>query len=174
MATQNVFRKAKQARELAWNGEFPVDPIAIAANLTIVKTSNDAEERLPIEMVGEPLGSLSGYAKFIDDGEARKFLCAYNTDEALVRQRFTQAHELGHVLLDHVSENRTMLRDTTFNAPAGKWEEIDANAFAAELIIPAEHLTHLAGRITNIDRLANYFGVSPTAIHYRLKNLGLI
>ncbi|WP_311945767.1 ImmA/IrrE family metallo-endopeptidase [Halomonas piscis] len=172
MATHNVLERARKARELAWDGNFPVDPIAISKGITIVKGKGEDEQRLTITMVGEPLDEFSGYAELLDDPEPG-FRCAFNYDEAPVRQRFTQAHELGHVLLNHVSKEHTRLRDTTFN-DRGDWREIDANAFAAELIMPEEYVRHQASKIPNIGKLAKYFGVSATAIRYRLKNLGLL
>ncbi|QFT84476.1 hypothetical protein FIU88_05715 [Halomonas sp. THAF12] len=172
MATYNVIEMAQKARELAWDGNFPVNPIAVAKGINIVKGKGEEEQRLSISMVGESLGDLSGYAEFIEEPEP-SFRCAYNHDEASVRQRFTQAHELGHVLLNHVSKEHTRLRDTTFN-DRGDWREIDANAFAAELIMPAEYVRHQASKIADIGKLARYFGVSATAIRYRLSNLGLL
>ncbi|PRY72443.1 ImmA/IrrE family metallo-endopeptidase [Halomonas ventosae] len=172
MATPQAVQLANRARELAWDGNFPIDPHEIAAGITIVRGSGEDEQRLSITMEGEPLDQLSGYAEFIEAPEPG-YRCAYNTDEALVRQRFTQAHELGHVLLKHVSKDHTRLRDTTFN-DRGDWREIDANAFAAELIMPAEYVRHQASKIPHISELARFFGVSPTAIRYRLINLGLL
>ncbi|MGM0535532.1 MAG: ImmA/IrrE family metallo-endopeptidase [Pseudomonadota bacterium] len=172
MATPHAVQLAERARELGWDGTFPIDPVQIAAGITIVKGNGEDEQRLSIAMEGESLGKTSGYAEFIEDPQPG-FRCAFNHDEAPVRQRFTQAHELGHVLLDHVSKEHTRLRDTTFN-DRGDWREIDANAFAAELIMPAEYVRHQASKITNISKLADFFGVSPTAIRYRLINLGLL
>lgn len=172
MATQDAIKLAQKARELAWDGNFPVNPLAIAKGITIVKGKGEEEQRLSISMVGKSLGDLSGYAEFIEEPEPN-FRCAYNHDEASVRQRFTQAHELGHVLLNHVSKEHIRLRDTTFN-DRGDWREIDANAFAAELIMPAEYVRHQASKIPDIRTLAQYFGVSPAAIRYRLINLGLL
>ena len=172
MATQDAIKLAQKARELAWDGNFPIDPIAVAKGITIVKGKGEEAQRMPISMVGESLGDLSGYAEFVTEAEP-SFRCAYNRDEAPVRQRFTQAHELGHVLLNHVSKEHTRLRDTTFN-DRGDWREIDANAFAAELIMPAEYVRHQASKISDIGKLARYFGVSVTAIRFRLINLGLL
>lgn len=172
MATHNVNELARKARDMAWDGNFPVDPIAIAQGITLVTGTGEDEQRLSIEVIGKSLGELSGYAEFTEE-PVLGFRCVYNHDEAKVRQRFTQAHELAHVLLNHVSKEHTRLRDTTFN-DRGDWREIDANAFAAELIMPAEYVRHQASKITDISELARFFGVSPTAIHYRLKNLGVL
>lgn len=172
MAKHRAIELAQEAHELAWDGNFPIDPIAIAEGIVIVKGKGEDEQRLSISMVGESLGDLSGYAEFIETPEPG-FRCAYNHYEVAARQRFTQAHELGHVLLNHVSRDQTCLRDTTFN-DRGDWREIDANAFAAELIMPEKYVRHQLSKTPSVSALADYFGVSPTAIRFRLINLGLL
>lgn len=172
MASKTVIQNAEKALDLAWDGNFPIDPVAIARGITLVKGQGDDQKRLSITITGKPLGQLSGYAEFSDDPEPG-FHCAYNHDEAPVRQRFTQAHELGHVVLGHVSREHTLLRDTTLN-DRGDWREVDANAFAAALIMPEKYIRHQASKTSSIRDLADFFGVSPTAVRFRLINLGLL
>ena len=71
-----------------------------------------------------------------------------NSLHAPVRQRFTIAHELGHAVL-HAREGihldqafRLRFRDQT-SAMAIDPEEIDANSFAAELLMPADELNRV-------------------------------
>lgn len=171
MASQAAIDMAQRAREYAWDGNLPVDPKAVAAGITMTRR-NDGQ-KLKIRMEGHELDGLSGYAQYVD-GDSPHFLCVYNNGEVETRQRFTQAHELGHVLLNHVAKGKSPRRDTTFKAQAGDWIEIDANAFAAELIMPEKYVRHLASKITDIAKLAMEFGVSPWAMRYRLMNLGLL
>lgn len=171
MASQAAVDMAQRAREYGWDGNLPVDPKAVAAGIRM--TRRDDGQKLKILMEGRELDGLSGYAEYVD-GDSPHFLCVYNTGEAETRQRFTQAHELGHVLLNHVAKGKSPRRDTTFKAQAGDWIEIDANAFAAELIMPEKYVRHLASKITDIVKLAKKFGVSPWAMRYRLMNLGLL
>lgn len=173
MASQTAIDMAQRAREMAWDGKFPIDPIAIAKGITMVKRHEGHATRLPIRMVGQILDGESGYAEYVEEGTPH-FLCAYNITEVPTRQRFTQAHELGHVMLNHVAKGKSPRRDTTFKAQTGDWIEIDANAFAAELLMPEKYVRHLASSITNIAELAKRFGVSPWAMRYRLMNLGLL
>ncbi|HYK94356.1 MAG TPA: ImmA/IrrE family metallo-endopeptidase [Candidatus Dormibacteraeota bacterium] len=101
-----------------------------------------------------------------------------------VRQRFTIAHELGHLVLhkgrpvvvDHVRLN---LRDARSRA-AVDVEEIEANAFAAELLMPraliVAELNRASARSDSARLaadLAEGFGVSKEAAEYRLINLGI-
>ncbi len=100
------------------------------------------------------------------------------------RQRFTIAHELGHYfmheqLLEHVDQNfRVAWRKAN---PSGgvNWIEVEANRFAAELLIPTNFLTHDLDSLDSIDIrtvavLANRYGVSKDAMKFRLTNLGIL
>ena len=104
------------------------------------------------------------------------------------RQRFTIAHEIGHlvlhqgrpVVLDHVV--RLNFRDPR-SGTATDTEEIEANQFAAELLMPGEMVraeVHRAqeagGRLDQrlLRDLAEGFGVSVEAIGNRLTNLGVL
>jgi Zn-dependent peptidase ImmA (M78 family) len=109
-----------------------------------------------------------------------------NESQADVRQRFTIAHEIGHMLLhadqplivDHGFALIGLRRDD--GAP-GDQREIEANAFAAALLMPEKWVTAaLRGRDVDlsddaeIQSLAKRFGVSQQAMMYRLMNLGLL
>ena len=99
------------------------------------------------------------------------------------RQAFTIAHELGHHAL-HPSTNfvdRTMLffRNTRSSAAVDP-DEIHANRFAAELLMPERFLNRsLRGEMVDLEdevkleELAKLFGVSLQALMYRLINLNL-
>lgn len=173
MTAQVAYEMAKRVRDFSWDGNFPVDPRAIAEGVAMVKKSESEEVSLPIRMEGRPLDGHSGFAEYMD-GDSPYFLCVYNSKEIATRQRFTQAHELGHVLLNHVGPGKRKLRDVSFNARTADWAEIDANAFAAELIMPEKYVRHFAGKINDIKLLAQKFGTSPWAMRYRLINLGLL
>jgi Zn-dependent peptidase ImmA (M78 family)/transcriptional regulator with XRE-family HTH domain len=81
-----------------------------------------------------------------------------------MRQRFSVAHELGHLLL-HPEP-----------APGSRVHEREANTFAAELLMPA---TEIAERlptpvdITVLKEVADGYGVSVAALAYRGKDLGV-
>jgi Zn-dependent peptidase ImmA (M78 family) len=101
------------------------------------------------------------------------------------RQRFTLAHELGHYLLHRRSTQVFVDASTMFFrdgvAAEGKDKfEIEANAFAAELLMPETVLLDLI-RHQSVDAfddravksLAVKFGVSVRALTIRLTTLGL-
>jgi Zn-dependent peptidase ImmA (M78 family) len=100
-----------------------------------------------------------------------------------VRQRFTIAHELGHLALHrgdkvHVDhEFRINLRDPR-SATAENFEEVEANAFAANLLMPADGIWQALGAAmidladdSQIADLARKFGVSQQALLIRIASL---
>lgn len=177
VSTQKAVEFAKQALQLAWDGNLPVKPETIAQALVLYKTdeATGAVEHLPIRVRPQNsfvLGTASGQASLESTDEGLVFYCDYNADEISYRNRFTIAHELGHVLLRHVHEGKKQLRDTTF----GNSDPVEraANTFAAELIMPEQKVRELFKGSSTVQQLSEVFGVSNAAMSYRLQNLGLL
>lgn len=117
-----------------------------------------------------------------------RVVIAVNKGHAATRKRFTIAHELGHLVLhlgrplivDHLVRAHVNLRDHRSSLATEK-EEIEANAFAANLLMPKPFVHREIARLLaresaseqTIDDLATRFEVSPQAMDYRLTNLGL-
>jgi Zn-dependent peptidase ImmA (M78 family) len=112
-----------------------------------------------------------------------------NAEDPASRMRFTLAHEIGHHYfkhLDRVPELRgqTQIRDTRaqLGGPAGHlWWEVQANAFAAEMLIPYAAVVRWDRErgsspicLDTVVELACGFGTSPTMACIRLKSAGLI
>jgi hypothetical protein len=76
------------------------------------------------------------------------------------RQRFTVAHELGHAVLRH-------------RVPADRLE-VEANAFAAELLLPREALRGAAAEGLSFSTLATRFNASRQATIIALTSAGLL
>lgn len=131
-------------------------------------------------------GSISGM--LYRDG--RQVIIGVNARDVPTRQRFTIAHEIGHLrlhrgrpmILDHKvhADIRVDLRDTTL--PSSR-EEVQANAFAAELLMPEEYVREAVAKAPKralksddalVSHLHKIFDVSRDAMVYRLINLGLI
>jgi len=109
-----------------------------------------------------------------------------NGRHAPTRQRFTIAHELGHYLLHG---RRDLFVDKDFIVHFRDDEsskgydplEIEANQFAAEMLMPAEKVREVfADAPFDIDddgalrKLAAHFAVSPMAMTIRLSSLRLV
>lgn len=99
------------------------------------------------------------------------------TSHLPARQRFTIAHELGHLLAGddqgiHLDED---VYDTARGTDAG---ERRANAFAAALLMPEDVVRDAVGSSGLTDQafavLASNLVVTPSALAYRLKSLRLV
>lgn len=102
------------------------------------------------------------------DTIARPAVLWVNSNTVETRQRFTLAHELGHAVLHPVGRQ---YRDATF-APEGNRAEIDANEFAASLLIPLWMLEPLVTSTRcSTAQLAALFKVSPGAMGIQLEKL---
>lgn len=93
------------------------------------------------------------------------------------RQRFTLAHELGHILAGDAAD-KPLAEHIAPSLDRGQ-AEIRANAFAAELLMPSKELMARSGDAAVTDRsaflsLAWNFQVSPSAMATRLRTLGII
>ena len=102
------------------------------------------------------------------------------------RKRFTVAHELGHLVLHtktgvHVDHAIVKMRDARASEGTDE-DEMEANRFAAELLMPSAFLQadlQFLGSISADDEkaikeLAGKYGVSNQAMAFRLSSLGLI
>jgi Zn-dependent peptidase ImmA (M78 family) len=160
-----VRRKAEEL--LSGQSSAPVNLDAIAESL-------GAEIR-EFELDADVSGVL-----FRDQG--RKVI-AVNRAHSQVRKRFTIAHEMGHLALHkgtevHVDQGfRVNLRDSN-SATAQDVEEIEANAFAANLLMPAQWLrSDLRGSTFDLENeeqisvLAERYQVSAQAMIVRLTSL---
>lgn len=104
-----------------------------------------------------------------------------NAKQSRTRQRFTIAHEFGHFLLhdgmsSHVDHNYRVNFRSGASSLAVDVEEIEANFFAASLLMPKQFLDQ-ADAIEALDsdtavgHLARSFNVSRHAMSLRLGNV---
>ena len=110
---------------------------------------------------------------FIEKNGDNKVRIYVNMDNAPVRRRFTIAHELGHYFLHH--KDKKELKYIDLRSTRRTKEEVEANKFAAELLMPEKELREEYEKLMfpTIDSLADTFGVSNQAMKFRLSNLGL-
>jgi Zn-dependent peptidase ImmA (M78 family) len=148
---------------------------------------------VPVEMIVKSRGARIFYQSLEDDvsgflyRDETQAVIGVNTHHAPVRQNFTTAHELGHLLLHdldrlHVDNGfRVRLRDDKSSQGTDEAER-EANLFAASLLMPKEFLENDLASEEFIDLLddgflhglARKYGVSAQALVNRLKNLGYI
>lgn len=91
-----------------------------------------------------------------------------NAKEPPVRQTFTLAHELGHYFL-HKGDD-VLHRHVTYSV---KPEELEANHFAACLLMPKNHFITAFNLLNgNLHEIASHFGVSRPAAAFRADVIG--
>jgi predicted transcriptional regulator len=96
-----------------------------------------------------------------------------NADEPAVRQRFTLAHELKHVL--DASHEDAVYRHLSAGQARERHIEAICDHFAACLLMPRPWVKRLWGDGTQeLSLLAAYFDVSQQAMLIRLQHLGLM
>lgn len=139
----------------------------------IIKNRNIALQYAPLDE------DLSGMA-YIKDGLA---MIGINALHHPNRQRFSAAHELGHHILhvEHITNtvhvdngNRALFRNQVSSQGTDELE-IQANAFAAELLMPITLISDALGDKgidlddeQQVEALARKFRVSTTAMSNRL------
>lgn len=120
--------------------------------------------------------------------DAGKKIISYSVTDPEARQRFTIAHEIGHLLMHpgrpHIAETTRLVnvskREVSRNYADAR-EEREANQFAAALLMPESAVIDrwdaLSNKYDNAEGLAAYlakeYGVSLAAMKYRANNLGL-
>lgn len=142
-----------------------------------------------LESVAKRLGAQVVYDDLEDDvsgfllREKGASTIAINKQHHPNRQRFTLAHECGHLFLHAQEGDRLWLDKTLFFRDGSKsgdhLSEIQANQFAAGLLMPEELLKASLGEsgpVSDVDvvRLALRCQVSERAMTVRLISLGLL
>ncbi len=161
----------KKAQELLARERITVAPVPVEQ----LATSLGASIRY------EPFaGELSGLVHRSDDGT----VIGVNSMHASTRRRFTIAHEIGHLLLHknedlHIDERFPIGFRNETSSQASDPAEIEANQFAAELLMPSNLLTNdlkALSRETDpeaaVAELAARYEVSEQAMAIRLSTLG--
>ena len=151
--------------------EAPVDVERVARSLNVLVKRTPSED------------DISGFILRQPGGQA---IIGVNTLHHPNRQRFTIAHEIGHFVLHrhdevHVDRALIKLRDRA-SSKGEDPEEVEANGFAAELLIPEDFLSTDLARLTLVDllddrrmqQLARRYQVSVQAMTNRLVSMGLL
>lgn len=167
--------------KLRQTGEFqapiPVEKLARALNVQIIYVETEDDD-------------LSGF--FYRDPLTGKSVIGVNDDHYKTRQRFTIAHEIGHLMLHSFEDlhydrkgSGGIFRRSAESATGENRDEVEANCFAAELLMPEElvydklensEISDIFER--NVDaamrEMAKDLGVSPHALTIRMAQLGIV
>lgn len=117
---------------------------------------------LNIHIIHIELGSALGMYRYI---KRNKFIFLNNNlDE--ITTKFVLAHEIGHAVL-HTKNNCFYLKRNTFIKT--NYFEIEANKFAAEILIDDEELEICLKNGYTVEQIASYFQVLPELVEYKFK-----
>lgn len=163
----------------------------------ILKSFDISKCPVPVEKIAKKLGAKIRYSPM--DNEDLSGMIFMKDDIPIIgvnalhhpnRQRFTIAHEIGHLVLHkHIFENSVHV-DTKFFALKRDQKsttgtddiEIQANAFASELLMPEQVVENMIDEVFGsdvfdiesadmLDKLASKFKVSKDAMQFRLMRL---
>ncbi len=102
-------------------------------------------------------------------------IAVLNRAKPVQRQRFTLAHELGHIFLKHNQRDNydpEAEREIDEDILSRKKPptEVEADAFASELLVPFDQIKKFEKEIDNIEKMAGIFQVSKQAMSIALMN----
>ena len=171
MLNSNRARIELQAKEILFQHglySLPIDPVRLANRLGISVNN----------------------AKFADDSRAALIAKRGETTRVFVeqsdppyRKRFSIAHELGHHFLhllddgEIIDSHSDMFREkepASGHMTERRLQEIEANWFAASLLMPEELVKIEWEKSLSVPQLAKIFNVSREAMGYRLDDLDLV
>lgn len=149
----------QNSRNLSWEilinegvNALPVKVGALCRGLNIKIFSSEGE-----------IGTSGDGQALIRDGQA---IIMVNVNTSPERQRFTIAHELGHILLGHVGQYNLVNREpTSHDNPI----EQAANVFASRLLAPACVLWAL--NIHSAEEIAELCKISKAAARFRAERM---
>jgi len=152
---------AQQLLNSIWDGTVPVNVVRLA-------------ERLGMTVRPNPLMADCGaITRRLHD-----VLLEYDPQQPVVRQRYAIAHLIGHVVLGHLGDQLTVLRDpvANYSTKVSDPKELAANDFALQLLLPGSTLRYAveSGLFNDVEHMARAFGVSQVALVWRLRQLGIV
>ncbi len=122
----------------------------------------------------------------IEKTDTNDFCIHLSNNKSPQRERFTLAHELGHLFLhmgfiidDEKWKLLSKLPESVFyRGNLYSDEEYEANEFAASFLMPKQEFLNIAksnlqNNLFNIDKIASYFDVSLESVTNRGKWLGI-
>ena len=129
---------------------------------------DNPELSLDFEDIGE-------YDAFIEKTDENQYRIVINSKHPPTRQRFSMAHEYVHYQV-HRQEIENMPRGERIlhRSEERNSREYQANQYAAEILMPKLAFTQIArAKNGDISEIAKEFHVSPLAVRYRAKILGI-
>lgn len=156
------YKNYKFARDLAWEilirervCALPVPMFQLCKQMGIAVKYDD----------GQLAEGSSGMAV----KKGRKYIVIVRRDEPPQRQRFTVAHELGHILVGDVGRFKLVNREPS---PMDNPIEMRANVFASRILAPACVLWGVGAK--SAEDIAKLCDISETAAAFRWQRMQLL
>ena len=158
----------KKARDLSWEILLKADITSLPVDLSKVLKAVDVKAILYCDAFfyadSPKLRGSDGFVTKIGD---KKAIYLNESKGTIQRRRFTLAHELGHIVLDHPI-NPIIYRNSEVDENQSP-TEIQANIFARDLLMPAGVLAKL--HVTTVDEIMQICNVSRISAQIRLERL---
>jgi predicted transcriptional regulator len=137
----------------------PVNVVGLAAAFGLKVYHDDLKAGVSGKIIKDPAhGGTSGYSIII------------NSNEAVNRQRFTIAHEIGHYLLHRDRIGDGLTDDALYRSGLSTLEEVRANRLAADILMPFALIENaIKDGKKSVEDLASVFRVSTQAMSVRLE-----
>jgi len=172
MKKSKFYGNYTKARDKAWEvilqnniNSLPVDLFGLAKSSGIkIKSYERGRQLFKLLKIEHIVETTDGFTTIIC-GYPYIF---YDDQTPMPRQLFTIAHEMGHIFLEHNTENKIFKRflsnwNGEFLEPDP--QEAEANIFASRLLAPMCVLKEL--KITSYMDICRIAGISPTAAQIR-------
>ena len=160
----NIYGFYKNIRDASWQAlldfgcdRLPIDLSDICGQLGVVLLDNTTAQELRPTESGVAVRQDGVWYIVFDDTDTRG------------KQRFTVAHELGHILLGHALKSGYYTRKINIVKPE---DETAADMFAARLLAPACVLWGIGA--TTAEQIAAVCDISITAARIRAERLDLL
>ncbi len=159
---------------------------------TLLREHNIEAVPVPVEKIATALGAQVRYRPFDQELSGmiyikrRSPIIGVNALHHSNRQRFTIAHEVAHLILHrhliadrvHIDKRFPVLMRDSNSATGTQRMEMEANRFAAELLMPSFLLLPMLKKNgfdiddeEPLEKLSRKFRVSKQALDYRIRNI---
>ena len=150
----------KKARQIIKDARITNPPVILRKIIDFLSKEFD------IEIIKTDFkGEYDGITVTIGDSHT----VGFDENNPINRKRFSIAHELGHVVLGH-----TNIKNNDYDHESKDCRELEANEFAAELLVPFEFLKKDIANGIQVKELTLKYYVSEQMLWNRIKECHLI